>query len=72
MCSARPGYETISQVSKTLSKLGWAIAIVPESDDITVGGLLAVKSSSRIYGLFQKICESFKLVLVDDSSKCKN
>lgn len=109
MCTARPGYQTMSfrkpiykkdlfqiecnlidilevdterqvvrceplanmgQISATLAKLGWTIAIVPELDDLTVGGLVmgtGVESSSHIYGLFQHICESFELVLCDGS-----
>lgn len=61
---------TMGQVSATLAKLGWTIAIVPELDDLTVGGLVmgtGVESSSHIYGLFQHICESFELVLADGS-----
>lgn len=61
---------TMGQVSATLAKIGWTIAIVPELDDLTVGGLVmgtGVESSSHIYGLFQHICESFELVLADGS-----
>lgn len=61
---------TMGQVSATLAKIGWTIAIVPELDDLTVGGLVmgtGVESSSHIYGLFQHICESYELVLADGS-----
>lgn len=61
---------TMGQVSATLAKVGWTIAIVPELDDLTVGGLVmgtGVESSSHIYGLFQHICESYELVLADGS-----
>lgn len=60
----------MGQISSTLAELGWTIAIVPELDDLTVGGLVmgtGVESSSHIYGLFQHICESFELVLCDGS-----
>lgn len=60
----------MGQVSATLAKLGWTIAIVPELDDLTVGGLVmgtGVESSSHIYGLFQHICLSYELVLSDGS-----
>lgn len=60
----------MGQISATLAELGWTIAIVPELDDLTVGGLVmgtGVESSSHIYGLFQHICESFELVLADGS-----
>lgn len=60
----------MGQISTTLAKLGWTIAIVPELDDLTVGGLVmgtGVESSSHIYGLFQHICVSYELVLADGS-----
>lgn len=60
----------MGQISKTLGEIGWAIPIVPELDDLTVGGLVmgtGVESSSHIYGLFQHICISFELVLSDGS-----
>lgn len=61
---------TMGQLSETLAKVGWTIAIVPELDDLTVGGLVmgtGVESSSHIYGLFQHICLSYELVLADGS-----
>lgn len=115
MCTARPGYQTMSfrkpmyksnmfqvecnlidilevdrerrivrvepmvsmgQLSATLLKIGWTIAIVPELEDLTVGGLVmgtGVESSSHIYGLFQHICVSYELVLSDGSVvKCSS
>lgn len=60
----------MGQLSKTLGEIGWALPIVPELDDLTVGGLVmgtGVESSSHIYGLFQHICISFELVLSDGS-----
>jgi len=109
MCTARPGWQTISpqnmrykskmfpikvnlvdileidaekktvrceplvsmgQLTSTLDALGWTIPIVPELDDLTVGGLVmgtGIETSSHIYGLFQHICKSFELVLADGS-----
>lgn len=61
---------TMGQISATLAKIGWTTAIVPEMDDLTVGGLVmgtGIESSSHKYGLFQHICESFELVLADGS-----
>ncbi|XP_055537754.1 delta(24)-sterol reductase-like [Wyeomyia smithii] len=58
----------MGQLSETLAALGWTIPIVPELDDLTVGGLVmgtGVESSSHIYGLFQHICVSYELVLAD-------
>ncbi|XP_067008969.2 delta(24)-sterol reductase [Anabrus simplex] len=61
---------SMGQLTATLVPLGWTIPIVPELDDLTVGGLVmgtGVESSSHIYGLFQHICVSFELVLPDGS-----
>lgn len=58
------------QLSETLAAIGWTIPIVPELDDLTVGGLVmgtGVESSSHIYGLFQHICISYELILADGS-----
>ena len=99
MCTARPGWQTISpqnmnykakmfpievnlvdileidsqartvrceplvsmgQLTATLDSLGWTIPIVPELDDLTVGGLVmgtGIETSSHKFGLFQHICK---------------
>lgn len=109
MCTARPGWQTISfrqpkykktftnidinlidvleidagkktvrceplvsmgQLTATLVDLGWTIPVVPEMDDLTVGGLVmgtGIETSSHRAGLFQHICVSFELVLADGS-----
>ncbi|XP_023348946.1 delta(24)-sterol reductase [Eurytemora carolleeae] len=109
MCTARPGWQTISpqnmsykqrmypiqvnlvdvleidaerktvrveplvsmgQLTHTLDRLGWTIPIVPELDDLTVGGLVmgtGIETSSHKFGLFQHICLSYELVLADGS-----
>lgn len=111
MCTARPGWQTISpqnmnyktkmypikvnlvdvleidtarrtvrceplvsmgQLTSTLDSLGWTIPIVPELDDLTVGGLVmgtGIETSSHRFGLFQHICKSYELVLADGSVK---
>jgi delta24-sterol reductase len=57
-----------------LGPLGWTTAIIPELDDLTVGGLIAgfgVEGSSHKYGLFQHICVSYEVVLPNgDLIKC--
>ena len=58
----------MGQISASLIPKGWTLAIVPELDDLTVGGLImgvGVESSSHIYGLFQHICVSFDIVTSD-------
>ena len=59
---------TMGQISRNLISRGWTLAVVPELDDLTVGGLImgfGVESSSHKYGLFQSICASFDLVTAD-------
>ncbi|MBL0308528.1 MAG: FAD-binding oxidoreductase [Bacteroidetes bacterium] len=59
---------TMGQITATLNPLGWTLPVVPELDDLTVGGLIngfGVESSSHKYGLFQFICESFEIVTAD-------
>lgn len=61
---------TMGQLSRTLEPLGLALAVVPELDQLTVGGLVmgtGVETSSLEYGLFQHICSQYELVLADGS-----
>ncbi|XP_013773171.1 delta(24)-sterol reductase-like isoform X1 [Limulus polyphemus] len=61
---------TMGQLSATLLSQGWTLPVVPELDDLTVGGLIngtGVETSSHIYGLFQHICVSYELILSDGS-----
>ncbi|KAK9871159.1 hypothetical protein WA026_011440 [Henosepilachna vigintioctopunctata] len=60
----------MGQLTATLNKLGWTIPVLPEMDDLTVGGLVmgtGIESSSHIYGLFQHTCLSYELILPDGS-----
>lgn len=61
---------TCGQLTATLSPLGYTTAIIPELDDLTVGGLIngfGVEGSSFRYGLFQHICVSYEIILADGS-----
>ncbi|XP_028159708.1 delta(24)-sterol reductase-like isoform X2 [Ostrinia furnacalis] len=61
---------TMGQLSRSLEPLGLALAVVPELDQLTVGGLVmgtGVETSSHVYGLFQHICLQYELVLADGS-----
>lgn len=61
---------TMGQLSRTLEPLGLALPMVPELDELTVGGLVmgtGVESSSHVHGLFQHQCLGFELVLADGS-----
>ncbi|WP_232470262.1 MULTISPECIES: FAD-binding oxidoreductase [Methylococcus] len=59
---------TMGQLSSTLRAEGWMLPVVPELNDLTVGGLImgfGIETSSHRYGLFQHICESFEIVTAD-------
>lgn len=61
---------TMGQLTATLKPLGWTIPVLPEMDDLTVGGLVmgtGIESTSHKSGLFQHICLSYELVLCDGS-----
>jgi len=61
---------TMGQISATLLPLGWTLPVVPELDDLTVGGLICgvgIETSSHKYGLFNETCVSFELVMADGS-----
>jgi len=63
-------FVTCGQLTSCLLPLGWTLPIVPELDDLTVGGLVAgtgIETSSHRYGLFQHQCLSFEVVLGDKS-----
>jgi delta24-sterol reductase len=59
---------SMGQISRSLISKGWILPVVPELDDLTVGGLImgfGVETSSHKYGLFQYICESFDIVTAE-------
>uniref|UniRef100_A0A4W2G6H0 Delta(24)-sterol reductase n=1 Tax=Bos indicus x Bos taurus TaxID=30522 RepID=A0A4W2G6H0_BOBOX len=61
---------TMGQVTALLTSIGWTLPVLPELDDLTVGGLImgtGIESSSHRYGLFQHICTAYELVLADGS-----
>ncbi|XP_017780196.1 PREDICTED: delta(24)-sterol reductase-like [Nicrophorus vespilloides] len=61
---------TMGQLTSTLNPLGWTIPVLPEIDDLTIGGLVmgtGIESTSHKHGLFQHICVSYELVLCDGS-----
>ena len=58
----------MGQITRALTPKGWTLAILPELDALTVGGLImgfGVESSSHRFGLFQHICVSFDIVTPD-------
>jgi FAD binding domain len=59
---------TMGQLTAAINPIGWTLPVVPELDDLTIGGLIAgvgVETSSHIYGLFQHICCEFEVVTAD-------
>lgn len=62
----------MGQLTSALNKRGWTIAVLPELDVLTVGGLVngfGIETSSHKYGLFQYICESFEIITPDGELK---
>lgn len=58
----------MGQITALLNPLGWTLPVVPELDDLTVGGLIngfGVETSSHKYGLFQYICVSLEIVTAE-------
>jgi len=69
----------MGQISHYLAPLGYTIPVLPEMDDLTVGGLMmgvGIETSSHKYGLFNDTVVELELVLSDGScvscSKTKN
>jgi delta24-sterol reductase len=58
----------MGQLTRWLAPYGYTIPVVPELDDLTVGGLIlgyGIESSSHKYGLFADIVKSVEIVLAD-------
>uniref|UniRef100_A0A914CYZ3 Delta(24)-sterol reductase n=1 Tax=Acrobeloides nanus TaxID=290746 RepID=A0A914CYZ3_9BILA len=56
---------TMGQITRALIPLGYTLPVVPELDDLTVGGMIngcGIESSGRKFGLFQHICLSYELI----------
>ena len=59
---------SMGQLSHVLTAKGYTIPVLPEMDDLTVGGLVngtGIESSSHRHGLFHEICVAFELCLGD-------
>lgn len=62
---------SIGNLNDFLIGKGWTLPIVPELDDLTIGGLVmggGIESTSHKYGLFSNICRAYQLVLGDGSA----
>ena len=63
---------TMGQMTMTLEDLGVTIPVLPELDDLTVGGLtcgVGVETSSHRHGLFTHSCIEYELVTADGELK---
>jgi len=59
---------SIGQLTHALNPKGFTLPVVPEMDDLTVGGLIngtGIESSSHKYGLFHEIITELELLLGD-------
>lgn len=59
---------TMGQITETLLSRGWTLPVLPELEELTVGGLVmgfGVETSSHKYGLFQHICEALEIVTAE-------
>lgn len=61
-------FVSIGQLTHALNPKGYTLPVVPEMDDLTVGGLIngtGIESSSHRYGLFHEIITELELLLGD-------
>lgn len=61
---------TMGQLVPVLMDMGWTLPVVPELEELTVGGMVAgtgVESSSHHSGLFQEFCLELEVVLASGS-----
>ena len=68
-CRVEPSV-TIGELNDSLMKKGWMLPIVPELDDLTIGGLVmggGIESTSNKFGLFHNICRAYEMVFADGS-----
>jgi len=61
-------FVSIGQLTHALNPKGYTLPVVPEMDDLTIGGLIngtGIESSSHRYGLFHEIITELELLLGD-------
>ena len=59
---------TIGYLNRALVRLGYTLPVVPELDNLTIGGLInggGIESTSHKYGLFQHIATAYEIVLAN-------
>jgi len=63
---------TMGQITHALNPLGFTLPVLPELDDLTVGGMVCgvgIETSSHKYGLFTHSCTAYELVTADGELK---
>lgn len=66
---------TMGQITKFLIPRGYTLPVLPELDDLTIGGLIngcGVESASFHYGMFQHICREFEVVMANGDVEVVN
>ncbi len=61
-------FVSIGQLTHALNPQGYTLPVVPEMDDLTIGGLIngtGIESSSHVYGLFHEIILELEICLGD-------
>lgn len=61
-------FVTIGQLTHALNPNGFTLPVVPEMDDLTIGGLIngtGIESSSHVHGLFHEIILELEICLGD-------
>ena len=61
-------FVSIGQLTHALNPHGYTLPVVPEMDDLTIGGLIngtGIESSSHVYGLFHEIILELEICLGD-------
>ena len=59
---------TIGYLNRALVRLGYTLPVVPELDNLTVGGLInggGIESTSHKYGLFHHTTTEYQVVLAN-------
>lgn len=69
LARVEPGVR-IGELNDHLIDLGWMLPVVPELDELTIGGLImggGIENTSHKYGFFQYICKAYEMIMPDGS-----
>ena len=62
----------VGSLVRALDRLGWTLPIVPEMEDLSLGGLVmgtGLETSSHRHGLFQNICRRWLMDKIKEYQK---